>query len=71
MTTGKTIALTRWTFVDKVMCLLFNMLSRLLEKKKVVPVFVISLFSVLHDKKAYFALLYSHNPKKINIYILI
>ena len=29
MTTGKTIALTRWTFVDKVMCLLFNMLSRL------------------------------------------
>ena len=29
MTTGKTIALTRQTFVDKVMCLLFNMLSRL------------------------------------------
>ena len=29
MTTGKTIALTRRTFVDKVMCLLFNMLSRL------------------------------------------
>ena len=28
MTTGKTIALTRWTFVDKVMCLLFNILSR-------------------------------------------
>ena len=27
MTTGKTIALTRRTFVDKVMCLLFNMLS--------------------------------------------
>ena len=26
---GKTIALTRWTFVDKVMSLLFNMLSRL------------------------------------------
>ena len=37
-TTGKTIALTRWTFVDKVMSLLFNMLSRLvitfLEKSK-------------------------------------
>ena len=30
MTTGKTIALTRWTFVVKVMSLLFNMLSRLL-----------------------------------------
>ena len=29
MTTGKTIVLTRWTFVDKVMSLLLNMLSRL------------------------------------------
>ena len=29
MTTGKNIALTRWTFVDKVMSLLFNMLFRL------------------------------------------
>ena len=29
MTIGKTIALTRWTFVGKIMCLLFNMLSRL------------------------------------------
>ena len=29
MTTGETIALTRWTFVDKIMSLLFNMLSRL------------------------------------------
>ena len=27
MTTGKTVALTRWTFVGKVMSLLFNMLS--------------------------------------------
>ena len=27
MTTGKTIALTRWMFVDKVMSLIFNMLS--------------------------------------------
>ena len=30
MTTGKTIALTKWTFVGKVMSLLFNMLSRFL-----------------------------------------
>ena len=30
MTTGKTIALTRWTFVSKVMSLLFNMLSMFL-----------------------------------------
>ena len=29
VTTGKTIALTRWTFAGKVMSLLFNMLSRL------------------------------------------
>ena len=29
MTTGKTIALTRWTFVGRVMSLLFNILSRL------------------------------------------
>ena len=29
MTTGKTIALTIWTFVSKVISLLFNMLSRL------------------------------------------
>ena len=29
MTTGKAIALTRWTFIGKVMSLLFNMLSRL------------------------------------------
>ena len=29
MTTEKTIALTRWTFVDRVISLLFNMLSRL------------------------------------------
>ena len=35
MTTGKTIALTRWTFVGKVMSLLSNMLSRLpLHKRK-------------------------------------
>ena len=30
MTNGKTIALTRWTFVDKVTSLLFNMLSGLI-----------------------------------------
>ena len=29
MVTGKTISLTRWTFVGKIMSLLFNMLSRL------------------------------------------
>ena len=29
MTTGKTIAFTRWTFVGKIMSLLFNIMSRL------------------------------------------
>ena len=29
MTTGKTVALTKWTYIDKVMSLLFNMLSKL------------------------------------------
>ena len=32
MMNGKTIALTRWTFVGKVMSLLFNMLSKLIMK---------------------------------------
>ena len=39
MTTGKTIALTRQTFVDKVMSLLFNMLSRLVIAFQGVSVF--------------------------------
>ena len=34
MTTGKTIALTRWTFVGKVMSLLFNMMSSFFPKKQ-------------------------------------
>src|SRR5574340_590515 len=34
MTNGKTIALTRWTFVGKVMSLLLNMLSRLVIRSK-------------------------------------
>ena len=37
MTTGKTIALTRWTFVGKVMSLLFNTLSRLVREKVMAP----------------------------------
>ena len=34
MTTGKTIALTRWTFVGKVVSLLFTMLSRSVNAKR-------------------------------------
>ena len=37
MTTGKIIALTRWTFVGKVMSLLFNMLSRLVRRRQWQP----------------------------------
>ena len=37
MTTGKTIALTTWTFVGKVMSLLFNMLSRLVIASCLMP----------------------------------
>ena len=37
MTSGKTIALTRWTFLDKVISLLFNMLSRLVIKETTNP----------------------------------
>ena len=36
MTTGKTIALTRQTFVGKVMSLLFNLLSRLVDSREIV-----------------------------------
>ena len=43
MTTGKTIALTRWTFVGKVMSLLFNMLSRL-----VMTIYFIYIYSNLY-----------------------
>ena len=37
MTTGKTIALTRWTFAGKVISLLFNMPSRLVIEKAMAP----------------------------------
>ena len=52
MITGKTIALTRWTFVNKIMSLLFNMLPR------VGPSFSykdqVSFFFFLHIKKTLF-----------------
>ena len=37
MTTGQIIALTRWTFVGKVMSLLFNKLPRLIMEKAMAP----------------------------------
>ena len=38
MTTGKTIALTRWAFIAKVMSLLFNMMSRLVITPSHIPI---------------------------------
>ena len=59
MTTGKTIALTRWAFVGKVMSLLFNMLSRLViafllrgkQEVKFSSMAAITIFSDLEPKK--------------------
>ena len=56
MTTGKTIALTRWTFVSKVMSLLCNMLSRLViaflpGSKCVLISWLQSPFAVIMDPK--------------------
>ena len=55
MTTGKTIALTRWTSVDKVMSFLFNMMSMLvitflprmvIKSKKVIRLFTLISFNI-------------------------
>ena len=56
MTTGKTIALTRWTFVGKVMSLLFNMLSRLVttslsQSKRLLISWLQSPFAVILEPK--------------------
>ena len=59
MTTGKTIALTRQTFVGKVMFLLFNMLSRLV--KVFLPRSKCLLISWLQSLSAVIL-----EPKKIN-----
>ena len=44
MTTGKTIALTRWTFVGKIMSLLLNMLSKLVIRSSMYMHFVYPFF---------------------------
>ena len=50
MTTGKTIALIRWTFVGKVMSLLFNMLSRLVTTYAGILYFIESPFKKRYTK---------------------
>ena len=57
MTTGKTIALTRRAFVSKVMSLLFNMLSRLVWRRKWQPIPVI-LPGEFHEQRS----LAGYNP---------
>ena len=59
VTTGKTIALTLWTFVGKVMSLLFNMLSRL-----VIAFLVRSKHLLISWLQSPFAVILE--PKKIN-----
>ena len=57
MTTGKTTALTRWTFVGKVMSLLFNMLPRLViaflprNKRLLIPWLQLPSAMILEPKK--------------------
>ena len=56
MTTGKTIALARWTFIGKVMSLLYNMLSRLVitflpRSKHLLILWLQSLFPVILEPK--------------------
>ena len=56
MTTGKTIALTRWTFVGKVMSLIFNMLSGLVitflpRRKRLLISWLQSPFAVILEPK--------------------
>ena len=62
MTTGKTIALTRRTFVGKVMSLLFNMLSRLvttfLPRSKRLLFYFFSFFLIFIFTLFYFTILY-------------
>ena len=60
-TTGKTIALTRWTFVRKVMSLLFNMLSRLVISFN--SSYIIMIFSYLLKLTVLFSYL---SPPEIN-----
>ena len=48
MTTGKTIAFTRWTSVGKVLSLLFNMLSRYILIPKLIELYPLSMYSFLH-----------------------
>ena len=68
MTTGKTIALTRWTFADKVMSLLFNMLSRLVIS--FLPRSKRLLISWLKSPSAVILDMYKFNQKPFVVFLL-
>ena len=70
VTTGKTIALTRWTFVGKVMSLLFNMLSRLVisflpRSKRLLISWLQSPSAVILEPKALQFHLYCHKWQEL------
>ena len=67
MTTGKTIALTRRAFVDKIMSLLFNMLSSFViaflpRSKSLLILCLQSLSTVILEPKIKSAIVYIHIP---------
>ena len=65
MTTGKTIALTKWTFVGQVMSLLFNMLSRLIIA--FLPRSKCLLISWLQSASALYHLPWFWSPRKFSL----
>ena len=82
MTTGKTIALTRWIFVGKVMSLLFNMLfrfvmaflprSKLLEPRKIKPVTVCLLFAMkCNQNSSYLPVIMTEMVKSIRPWAMV
>ena len=58
MTTGKTIALTRWTFVGKVMSLLFNMPSRLVIASYIFTLYI--KFLIYHKLNYIYIYIHTH-----------
>ena len=64
MTAGKTIALTRWTFVGKIISLLFNVLSRLviafLPRSKHLVSFMAAVTVVILEPKKIKKLVFNH-----------
>ena len=77
MTTGKTIALTRWTFVGKVMSLLFNMLSRFViaflsrGKRLLIPWLQSPSAVILEPKKSKFCYCSNLHKRALNNFLML